>query len=405
MQKRSLGRIGPQVPVLCFGAWPIGGGMGLVPEAQAIDTIHAAIDSGMTFIDTAESYRTSEALIGKAMNGKRGDVFLATKLSGDNHSAEHVTRAVQNSLRALGTDYIDLYQIHSPQPDWPIEETMGHLTALRESGVIRYIGVSNFSADQTLEAARFGQIFSSQPRYNALFREAEESILPICKEQGIGVIPHSVLAKGMLSARYAPQHQFTLYDERHTFESFQGEPYDRLWSIIERLRDWASDNGHDVVQLAIAWVLANEAVSSAIVGAKTPEQVQHNALAADWTLTKSDMLEIGSILEGEAADADLPASAATLVTSEQPPTVETHDEEARATTTAIPDNPAADSEIYTQLLLGLHQDLESHEKTLAEQVRESKSLRRQVDALGSLWMITLGSIVLSTAAIVVAILT
>ena len=404
MQKRSLGKIGPQVPVLCFGAWPIGGGMGLVPEAQAIDTIHAAIDAGMTFIDTAESYRTSEALIGKAINGKRNDVFLATKLSGDNHSAEHVTRAVQNSLRALGTDYIDLYQLHSPQPDWPIEETMGHLTALRESGVIRYIGVSNFTADQTLEAARFGEIFSSQPRYNALFREAEESILPICKEQGIGVIPHSVLAKGMLSARYAPQHQFTLYDERHTFESFQGKAYDRLWSIIERLRDWANDNGHDVVQLAIAWVLANEAVSSAIVGAKSPEQVQHNALAADWTLTKSDMLEIGSILEADATDADVATGAATPGVGE-PPAVETREEETRSTPATIPDDPAADSEIYTQLLLGLHQDLESQEKTLAEQVRESESLQRQVDALGSLWMITLGSIVLSTAAIVVAILT
>ena len=98
MQKRSLGRIGPQIPVLCFGAWPISGGMGLVPEARAIDTVHAAIDAGMTFIDTAESYRTSEALIGKAINGRRGDVFLATKLSGDDHSAEHVTRAILGAV-------------------------------------------------------------------------------------------------------------------------------------------------------------------------------------------------------------------------------------------------------------------------------------------------------------------
>ena len=404
MQKRSLGRIGPQVPVLCFGAWPIGGGMGLVPEAQAIGTVHAAIDAGMTFIDTAESYRTSEALIGKAINGKRSDVFLATKLSGDDHSAEHVTRAVQNSLRALGTDYIDLYQLHSPQSDWPIEETMGHLTALRESGVIRYIGVSNFSADQTLEAARFGELYSSQPRYNALFREAETSILPVCLEQGIGVIPHSVLAKGMLSARYAPQHRFTLYDERNTFESFQGDAYDALWSTIERLRDWANDNGRDVVQLAIAWVLANPAVSAAIVGAKSPEQVQHNVLAADWTLTESDMQEIAEILEGETADPGLPTGVVTPSTADAPP-LELDEEESRSTPAAIPADAAEDSEIYTQLLLGLHQDLENHEKTLAEQVRESESLRRQVDALGTLWMVTLASIVLSTAAVVVALLT
>ncbi len=109
MQKRNLGRIGPQVPVVCFGAWPIGGGMGLVSEDQAVKTVHAAIDAGMTFIDTAESYRTSEALVGKAIAGRRNQVILATKVSGDDHSSEHIGRAIQNSMRALGTDYIDLY--------------------------------------------------------------------------------------------------------------------------------------------------------------------------------------------------------------------------------------------------------------------------------------------------------
>ncbi len=139
MQTRNLGRVGPQVPVVCFGAWPICGGMGLVSEDQAVKTVHAAIDAGMTFIDTAESYRTSEALIGRAIAGKRDQVFLATKLSGNDHSVEHIGRAIQNSIRALGTDYIDLYQLHSPQPDWPVEETMEHLTSFRDNGAIRYI--------------------------------------------------------------------------------------------------------------------------------------------------------------------------------------------------------------------------------------------------------------------------
>ncbi len=407
MQTRNLGRIGPQVPVVCFGAWPIGGGMGLVSEDQAVKTVHAAIDAGMTFIDTAESYRTSEAIIGKAIAGKRNQVFLATKLSGDDHSGEHIGRAIQNSMRALGTDYIDLYQLHSPQADWPIEETMEHLMSYRESGTIRYIGLSNFSAEQTIEASRFGQIYSSQPKYNMLSREANDSILPVCLEQGIGVIPHSVLAKGMLSGRYAPGHQFTLYDERNMFESFQGEEYERLWRIIERLKDWASDQGHDLVQLAIAWVLANPAVTSAIVGAKTPEQVQHNATAADWTLTESDLKEIDGILEGD--ESATRTSTATVVA----PPAEAHEADAssEAREEAAPSEAAEgaldmaeDGEIYTQLLLGLHQDLETQERALGEHVREFASLKGQMDALRSLWITTLAAIILSTIAIVVAIL-
>ena len=372
--------------------------MGLVSEAQAVKTVHAAIDAGMTFIDTAESYRTSEALVGKAIAGKRNQVFLATKLSGNDHSGEHIGRAIQNSMRALGTDYIDLYQLHSPQPDWPIEETMEHLMSYRENGAIKYIGVSNFSAEQTLEASRFGQIYSSQPKYNMLSREANDSILSACLEQGIGVTPHSVLAKGMLSGRYAPGHQFTLYDERHMFESFQGEAYERLWRIIERLRDWASDHGHDLVQLAIAWVLANPAVTSAIVGAKTPEQVQHNAAAAGWTLTESDLGEIDSILEGGESTAQ--PSTATVVAA--PTEASEADAPPEAAESSI--DLAEDGEIYTQLLLGLHQDLETQERALGEHVSEFQSLKGQMDALRSLWITTLAAIILSTVAIVVAIL-
>ena len=399
MQTRNLGRIGPQVPVVCFGAWPIGGGMGLVSEDQAVKTVHAAIDAGMTFIDTAESYRTSEAIIGKAIAGKRNQVFLATKLSGNDHSGEHMGRAIQNSMRALGTDYIDLYQLHSPQKDWPIQETMEHLMSFRENGAIRYIGVSNFSAEQTLEASRFGQIYSSQPRYNMLSREASDSTLPACLEQGIGVTPHSVLAKGMLSGRYAPGHQFTLYDERHMFESFQGEAYERLWRTIERLRDWASDHGQDLVQLAIAWVLANPAVTSAIVGAKTPEQVQHNAAAADWTLTESDLKEIDSIFEG--GESATQSSTATVVAAP----AEAREADAPSEAAEEPLDMAEDGEIYTQLLLGLHQDLETQEQALGEHIREFESLKGQMEALRSLWITTLAAIILSTVAIVVAILT
>ena len=296
METRQLGENGPQVSVICFGAWPIGGGMGTVSEGQAIATVRAAMDLGMTFIDTAEFYRSSESLIGKAVEGRRHEVFLATKLSGD-HSPDHMARAVENSLRALGTDYIDLYQLHEPQPDWPIQQTMERLLRLRGSGKIRAIGISNFSAEQTSEAFQHGPIQSSQPRYSLLFREAEESILPRCQENGIGVIPHSVLAKGLLTGRYRPGHSFPAEDERSLADNFRGDTFQGALQVAARLNEWAHDHGRDVAQLAIAWTLAHPAVTSSIVGAKSPEQVQHNAKAADWKLTESDLGEIDDLLK------------------------------------------------------------------------------------------------------------
>ena len=294
METRALGKNGPQVPVICFGGWPLGGGLGAVPEEQAVATVRASLDAGMTFLDTAESYRTSESLVGKAIQGRRQEVYLATKLSGD-HSPEHMAHAIENSLKALGTDYIDLYQLHSPQPQWPIEQTMAGLVRLREAGKIRHIGISNFSAEQTVEALKYGPIHSSQPRYSMLFREAEDSVLPCCLENGVGVIAHSVLAKGLLTGRYRPGHRFPADDQRGSTSNFSGEAFSRIFEVTERLKGWAADHGRDLVQLAIAWAIASPAVTSAIVGAKTPEQVRHNAKAADWRLSQKDLGEIDEI--------------------------------------------------------------------------------------------------------------
>ena len=298
MRTRKLGKDGPDVPVICLGALPIGGLMGSITEERAIATVRAAIDVGMSFIDTAEAYRTSESWVGKAIKGRRDKVFLGTKVSGNDHSTEHIDRAIDASLRALGTDHIDLYQLHSPQPQWPIERTMGHLLRLRDGGKIRYIGISNFSAEQTVEALRYGPINSSQPRYNMLFREAEESVLPCCLDKGIGVIPHSVLAKGMLSGTYRPGHKFDSDDHRSKFTTFEGATFERVTQIAARLDAWAADRGRDLVELAIAWTLAHPSITSAIVGAKSPEQVRHNAMASDWELTHHDLKQIDGILGG-----------------------------------------------------------------------------------------------------------
>ncbi len=298
MDKRQLGRNGPDVSVIAFGAWPIGGGLGNVPEERGIAAVRAALEAGMTFIDTAEGYQTSENVVGKAIKGRRDEAFLATKLSGSDHSAEHINDAIENSLRALGTDYIDLYQLHSPSPAWPIAQTMENLARLKEAGKIRYIGVSNFSPEQTREAMDYGAIHSSQPRYNMMWRDLEDDVLPYCLENGIGVIPHSVLAKGILGGKHKPGHRFAPDDERRLFNFFRGDLFERAHAVAERLDGWARDQGRDIVQLAIAWVLANPAVSSALVGAKSPEQALHNAKAADWRLTPADLDEIESLMGG-----------------------------------------------------------------------------------------------------------
>ena len=199
MRTRQLGRDGPEVPVICFGTWPLGGAFGAIEYDQAITTLRAAIDAGLTFLDTAESYFDSQAKISEAIHGRRDEVFLATKVSGSDHSAEHIESAISESLRLLRTDYIDLYQLHSPQPQWPIEDTVGELMKHRDAGKIRYIGVSNFSADQTREATRHGLIHSSQPRYSILFRDSEDEVLPTCHKLGIGgnrVLRHGEGAAG-----------------------------------------------------------------------------------------------------------------------------------------------------------------------------------------------------------------
>ena len=295
MQTRRLGKDGPDVSVICLGAWPIGGGMGVIPDDQAIATIHASIDAGANFIDTAEGYQTSEGVLGKALRGRRDEVFLATKLTGD-HSLEHMMQAIENSLSSLGTDYIDLYQLHGPHPSTPIEETMVNLEKLRDDGKIRYIGVSNFSSEQHREAAQYGVINASQPRYNMLYRKPEEAILPACLELGIGVIPHSALAKAMLTGKYRPGHVFPTDDERFNKPEFENNVFIPAMLVVEKLLEWAGDHGHEGAQLAIAWTLANPAVTSCIVGAKTPEQAIYNAAAGEWSLDENDMSEIAEIL-------------------------------------------------------------------------------------------------------------
>ncbi|MDC0035816.1 aldo/keto reductase [Chloroflexi bacterium] len=295
MEKRILGDSDLKVSTICFGAWPIGGGMGRVDPKEAVNSIHAALDAGITFIDTAEGYQTSESVLGKALKGKRDSVILASKLSGPDHSKEHIRKALENSLSTLNTEYIDLYQLHTPQPKWPIKNTMEILSDLKDQGKIRHIGISNFTSQQTAEALEFGSITSSQPRYNMLFRQ-EDPTLAFCRKTQIGVIPHSVLAKGLLGGKYQPGHVFACDDERRLFNFFQGELFETIYEVTQELEMWSKSRGRDLIQLAIAWVLANPAVTSAIVGMKSINQVENVTKASTWALTANELSEVETIM-------------------------------------------------------------------------------------------------------------
>ena len=294
MNTRQMGRDGPEVPVICFGTWPVGGAYGGVEESQAVATLHAAMDAGLTFIDTAEGYLNAESIIGKAIKGRRRELFIATKVSGDDHSTEHMNSALEQSLRNMGTEYVDLYQLHRAT-ERPIEDTMADLLRLQDGGKIRYIGISNFSSVQIRDAAKAGPVKSGQPRYSMLYREVEKDLLPAYQANGIGVMAHSVLAKGLLGGRYKPGDRFPADDERAGSPHFHGAQFQRIHSVTERLKAWAVDQGRDLVQLAIAWPLAHPSVYTSIVGGRRPEDAIHCAKAGDWTLTTQELNEIDEI--------------------------------------------------------------------------------------------------------------
>ena len=300
MERRRLGKDGQALPVIGFGAWPIGGGMGEVDERAAIRTLHHALDSGVTLIDAAEAYRTSEDVIGRALSewpGKREDVFLATKVRGADLSRAHVMEATENSLRALRTGYVDLLQAHSWDAQHPIEETMRAFDDLVRAGKVRTIGVSNFSAQQMAAAWATRPFHSLQPRYNLLDRQIEAEILPYCERRGIGVLAHSPLAKGLLTGKYDPDHRFPAEDERSRMPRFQGEEYRRQLATAARQQAWAQERGHTLVELAIAWVLAHPAMTVCLCGAKSPEQVDEHVRAAGWRLTPAERDEVSRLSE------------------------------------------------------------------------------------------------------------
>jgi 1-deoxyxylulose-5-phosphate synthase len=304
MDHVRLGQTGLKVSRLCLGTMTFGL---QCDEPTSVAILDAAAAGGITFLDTADVYplggtletvgRTEE-ILGRWLRGRRADFVIATKCFGPTSarpwdrggSRKHVLDAIDASLRRLGTDYVDLYQLHGPDPETPIDETLRALEDVVRSGRARYVGCSNFLAWQVARAlgrsdalgvVRFASV---QPRYNLLFREFERELFPLCLEEGMGVIPYNPIAGGLLSGKHRPgaappeggRFQLgtaaKLYQERYW--------RDRMFETVEALRSLAREAGIDLVTLAVAWVLAHPAITAPIVGASRPEQLAPTLAAA-----------------------------------------------------------------------------------------------------------------------------
>lgn len=311
MDYRVLGNTGVKVSPLCLGAMMFGG-QGNPDHDDSVRIIRRALDSGINFVDTADVYSQgeSEEIVGKALaGGRRDNVVLATKAHGSmgedpnsqGNSRRWIIREVENGLRRLGTDWIDLYQIHRPDPTADIDETLGALTDLVRAGKIRYLGSSTFPAHEVVEAQwtaeRRGRerFVCEQPPYSLLVRGIEADVLPVCEKYGMGVIPWSPLAGGWLTGRYrkgqdAPDSQRASRVDLSTPEN------QRKLDVVEQLAELAEKTGVTMVDLAIAFVIRHPAVTSAIIGPRTMEQLESQLGAPDISLTTEVLDRIDEIV-------------------------------------------------------------------------------------------------------------
>jgi aryl-alcohol dehydrogenase-like predicted oxidoreductase len=313
MRYRRLGNSGLAVSVVGLGCNSFGR---RVDRAQTQAVVDAAIDAGITLFDTADIYGdppgSSEELLGAALaaNGRRDDVLIATKfggaMSGANGpdwdargSRRYITRAVEASLRRLGTDYIDLYQIHRPDPETPIAETLSTLDDLVRAGKVRYLGHSNFSGWQLAEAAwtartdRLTPFVSAQNEYSLVRRGVEADLMPACHAYGIGLLPYFPLANGLLTGRY--RRADIPAGARLSQERYASYLAAAPWDTIDALAAFAQERGLSMVDVAIAGLVAKPAVGSVIAGATSPEQVRTNAGAIAWVPSEEDLARLDEI--------------------------------------------------------------------------------------------------------------
>jgi aryl-alcohol dehydrogenase-like predicted oxidoreductase len=315
MEMRPLGSTGVQVSPLCLGAMMFGA-WGNTDHDDSIRIIHRALDAGINFIDTADVYSRgeSEEIVGKALaGGRRDDVVLATKFHGKmgddpnefGNSRRWIVREVENSLRRLKTDWIDLYQVHRPEPDTDIDDTLGALTDLVRQGKVRYIGSSTFPPSAVVEAQWVAQrrgrerFVCEQPPYSLLVRGVEADLLPTCQRYGMGVIPWSPLAGGWLSGKYrkhtdVPEsRRAQMLPDRYDMSKPENQ---RKLDAADALGQLADETGISLIEMALAFVIRHPAVTAAIIGPRTMEQLEGQLPATEVTLSDELLDRIDAIV-------------------------------------------------------------------------------------------------------------
>lgn len=314
MNYRRLGTSGLVVSVVGLGCNNVGRRLDLDGTRSVVD---AAIDAGITLFDTADVYGSrrgaSEELLGSVLKGRRSEIVLASKFGMDMHglngadhgargSRSYLIRAVEASLRRLDTDYLDLYQLHAPDPATPIAETLSALDDLVRSGKVRYLGNSNFAgwqiadADWTARTAGCTPFISAQNRYSLLHRDPETEVLPACQRFGLGFLPFFPLDSGLLSGKYR-RGEKPAEGTRLALDRYQRFLDGADWDKIEALSAFGAERGHSLLEVAIAGLATRPAVSSVIAGATTPAQVRANAKAGSWRLTADDITALNAILD------------------------------------------------------------------------------------------------------------
>jgi aryl-alcohol dehydrogenase-like predicted oxidoreductase len=318
MQYRTLGSSGIQASVVALGAWAIGGAQwGGTDEEQAIAAIRAGLDAGMNFIDTAPAYGLgrSEEIVGRALAGRREQAVIATKCGLEWHreagvywfetmgtkvykylGPDSIRYEVEQSLRRLQTDYLDLMQTHWQDETTPIADTMEALLDLQQQGKIRAIGVSNATVEQIEEYRRHGEIASDQEPYSMLNRDIEATNLPYCRQHGLAVLAYSPLAQGLLTGKVGPEREFPEGDLRRNHPWFTRENRARVAAFLAEVQPIADGHGLTLAQLTIAWTIAQPGLTHALVGARNPEQARENAAAADVRLAESEIAAINEAL-------------------------------------------------------------------------------------------------------------
>jgi len=313
MQIRKLGYTDLKLTTVGLGTWAIGGpwqwGWGPQDDDEAIAAILASLDAGINWIDTAAVYGLghSEELVGEALKKASHKPIIATKCSllwNDKKEkvsclkAESIRRECHDSLKRLGIETIDLYQIHWPEPEEDIEQAWEEMAKLAKEGKIRYLGVSNFSVEQIKRLQKIHPVASLQPPYSMLHRDVEDELLAYCAQNEIGVVAYSPMQRGLLTGKFSPERlaSLPLDDHRRKSPDFHEPGFTATLELVEKLRPIAERNGRTLAQLSISWVLRRPEVTAAIVGARKPEQILETAPASDWDLNEEDIEEIEQLL-------------------------------------------------------------------------------------------------------------